>query len=594
MNAQCASQPSWRDTYQRLLLACGSQAPALRRSLLLLLVAAVLQGLALACLYPLLQAMLQGAAPHEVMRALGGMALLSAGAIACRWIGQGFEYQGYLAQATHELRMRLGVQLRRIPLIQLQRSRSGEMNALLLGSVDENLNYVLAIANLMLLAVVTPLVVTIATFWVDVSLGITLLLIFPLIIPLYRWRRPILARRMRALNAAHQTLSADIVEFVQGLPVLRATCQTQAQIATLRQGFQQLQTLQTQAQRKSGKPDAIIATLIELGLQGVVVLGVAWVVGGSLDLAALVVAMVIIVRFSEPLANSINYTVVLEMVESALQRIDVLLATPALPVQTPTCIPTHSDIRFNDVTFGYVADDGALAQPVLRDVSLHFPPQQRIALVGPSGSGKSTLTRLLLRYADPQQGSITLGGVDVRHMTPETLNQQISVVFQDVYLFNDSVLANLRMARPDATQAEIEAAARDAQCLEFIARLPQGWHTPLGERGARLSGGERQRLSIARALLKNAPIVILDEPTAALDTESELAVQRAIDRLVQQRTVIVIAHRLSTVAGADQIVVLDNGHVVQQGNHQTLIATPGRYQSMWQAQQRIKDWHLSN
>ena len=210
--------------------------------------------------------------------------------------------------------------------------------------------------------------------------------------------------------------------------------------------------------------------------------------------------------------------------------------------------------------------------------------------MGPSGSGKSTLARLLLRYADPERGIITIGGVDLRHMTTETLNQQISVVFQDVYLFNDSVLANLRIAKPDATQVEIEAAARDAQCLDFIARLPEGWDTPLGDQGARLSGGERQRLSIARALLKNAPIVILDEPTAALDTESELAVQRAIERLVQQRTVITIAHRLSTIVGADRIIVIDNGNVVQQGDHLSLMGEPGRYQSMWLAQQRVKAW----
>lgn len=590
MSEQCLSKPSWRDTYRRLLLACGSQAPALRRSLLMLLAASVLQGLALACLYPVLRAMLHGGTSVDVARWLALMAALSVLGIACRWYGQGFEYQGYLAQATHELRIRLGVQLRRIPLMQLQHTRSGEMNALLLGSVDENLNYVLAIANLMMLSVITPLVIALATLWVDMSLGIALLLIFPLIIPLYRWRQPVLAQRMQALNKAHQSLSADIVEFVQGLPVLRAACQTETQFATLRHGFQTLQSLQMQAQRKSAIPDAVIASIIELGLQCVVVLGVTWVVTGTLSLSALVAAMVIVARFSEPLANCISYTIVLEMVESALQHIETLLAVTPLPVLAPAQTPAGSDIAFSNVEFCYSAEDNRPQPPVLRDISLYFPARQWIALVGPSGSGKSTLARLLLRYADPERGIITIGGVDLRHMTTETLNQQISVVFQDVYLFNDSVLANLRIAKPDATQVEIEAAARDAQCLDFIARLPEGWDTPLGDQGARLSGGERQRLSIARALLKNAPIVILDEPTAALDTESELAVQRAIERLVQQRTVITIAHRLSTIVGADRIIVIDNGNVVQQGDHLSLMGEPGRYQSMWLAQQRVKVW----
>jgi len=214
------------------------------------------------------------------------------------------------------------------------------------------------------------------------------------------------------------------------------------------------------------------------------------------------------------------------------------------------------------------------------------------ALVGPSGSGKSTLARLLLRHFDPQNGHVAIGGVDVRQIAPHQLNALVSIVFQDVYLFDDTVLANIQMARPDATQQEVEAAARMAQCSEFIARLPQGWNTRLGDMGARLSGGERQRISIARALLKNAPIIILDEPTAALDTQSERAVQAAIDTLVREKTVICIAHRLSTIAGADQILVLDGGQLVQSGTHAQLLQQEGRYRRMWQAQQQVKNWHV--
>ena len=214
------------------------------------------------------------------------------------------------------------------------------------------------------------------------------------------------------------------------------------------------------------------------------------------------------------------------------------------------------------------------------------------ALVGPSGSGKTTITRLLMRHADPQAGRVLIGGVDLREMTPDVLNGLISTVFQDVYLFDDTVIANIHMARPDASDEAVREAARAAQCLDFIERLPQGWDTRLGDIGARLSGGERQRISIARALLKDAPIVILDEPTAALDTESELAVQQAIDALVESRTVIVIAHRLSTIAAADRVLVIDDGRLVQKGRHDELIAQQGRYRAMWSAQQRAKAWHV--
>ena len=199
-----------------------------------------------------------------------------------------------------------------------------------------------------------------------------------------------------------------------------------------------------------------------------------------------------------------------------------------------------------------------------------------------------------MRHADPQAGRVAIGGVDVRAIPQERLNALVSVVFQDVYLFDDSILANIRMARPDATGEEVEAAARAAHCHEFIARLPEGYATRVGDIGGRLSGGERQRISIARAMLKNAPIVILDEPTAALDTESEIAVQAAIDALVRDRTVIVIAHRLSTITAADQILVIDGGQLVEAGRHGELLARAGRYARMWQAQQASKNWHVGS
>ena len=182
--------------------------------------------------------------------------------------------------------------------------------------------------------------------------------------------------------------------------------------------------------------------------------------------------------------------------------------------------------------------------------------------------------------------------MNIRSLEPEALNRLVSVVFQDVYLFDDTVMNNIRMARPEASDAEVQAAARAAQCLDFIERLPQGWDTPVGDGGGRLSGGERQRISIARALLKDAPIVVLDEPTAALDTESERAVQQAIEVLVKNRTVIVIAHRLSTIVGAQQILVIDHGHAMERGSHAELLAHGGRYATMWKAQQQARQWRV--
>ncbi|MDC9818883.1 ABC transporter ATP-binding protein [Pectobacterium polonicum] len=574
---------AWWHTYRQLERVTGSQSGGFRWCCLNLLAAAIAQGLALACLFPLLSAFTHAEASHEIAIWLAIMTLLSLLTLMLRWYGQGFEYCGQLAAVTHELRMRLGEKLRRMPLTTLQSARAGDINALLLGSVDENLNYMLAIINQLLLAIVTPVVIALVMLTVEWRLGVSLLLLFPAIVLLYRWRRPAFSHTMQTLAEVNQQTSADIVEYVQGLAVLRTSCQQAERTVALRQRFQHLQQIQTAAHRDGAKPSAVVASIVELGLQGVLILGISGAVVGAWDVSIVAAMMVIVVRFSEPLATFVSYTAVLALIDTALHRIDELLAIEPLPECEPTAVPTTYAVTFEQVSFRYANE----AAPVLDSVDVTLPEKAMTALVGPSGSGKTTITRLLMRHADPQRGRVCIGGVDVRHIPTRELNKLISVVFQDVYLFDDSVLANIRMARPDASDAEVEQAADTAQCLAFIQRLPQGWQTRLGDIGGRLSGGERQRISIARALLKEAPIVILDEPTAALDTESELAVQRAIDRLVQDKTVIVIAHRLSTIVGANRILVMENGVISQQGTHNALRITQGRYRALWNAQHAI-------
>lgn len=576
-----------RVTYRQLLDGVDPHAPAFRNSLLTLATAAFLQGLALACIVPLFVALLTQRDAEAAVFWLAAMSVLAILTTVFRWLGQGFDYTGRMADATHCLRTRLGEQLRRMPLEQIQDKRAGEFNAMLLGSVDENLNYTLTILNLILVALLTPLTTALVLAAWDWRLALGLLLVFPAIVPLYRWRRPAFGGGMRQLAEANAKTSADILEYTQGLPVLRAACQAGDKAVRLQESFAYLETIQSIGHQKGARPNVVITSIVEVGLLLLLAAGVSWVVGGSLDAAILAATFVIIARFAEPLATFVLYTAILELIESALERISVLLAVPPLPVATPTATPQTHDIEFDAVNFRYAHAE----QPSLQDFSARLPAHSLTALVGPSGSGKTTLTRLLMRHADPQQGRIAIGGVDIRAMPPERLNELISVVFQDVYLFDDTVQDNIRMARPEASNSEVEAAARAACCLDFIERLPQGWQTRLGDIGSRLSGGERQRISIARALLKEAPIVILDEPTAALDTESEVAVQRAIDTLVRDRTVIVIAHRLSTIVGADQILVLDNGQLNECGQHSDLIKNSRRYRSMWESQQRTKSWH---
>ncbi|PAT36225.1 ABC transporter ATP-binding protein [Vandammella animalimorsus] len=585
---------SWRATWRLLIDSAAPHAHALRRSLLMLAAAAVLQGLALALMLPIFSALLsatQGrmAGAQALAAALPwllGFGALALAALALRWRAQWFDYGGQQADAVHRLRSLAGEQLRRMPLLQLQQKRAGEMGAALLGNVDEGLNYTITIATLITQSALTPLAAALGVLAWDWRLGLALLLVFPALIPLYRWRRPAFGRGMRALAEANAQCSGDVLEYAQGLAVLRAARCTGARAARLQESFERLERMQALGQKKGLRPNLIISSVVELSLLLVMAAGVSWAVRGQMDLAVLAAVAVMLARFGEPLSTVVSMTAIVELIETGLERIHALLAVPPLPQAAPAQAPTAFDIAFENVDFAYA--DGA--PPVLQGFCARLPARGMTALVGPSGGGKTTITRLLMRHADPQAGRVCIGGVDVRHIPPEALGRLVSVVFQDVYLFNDSVLANIRMARPEASEDEVRQAARAAQCLDFIERLPQGWHTRIGEMGASLSGGERQRISIARALLKNAPIVVLDEPTAALDTESELAVQRAIEALVRERTVIVIAHRLSTIAGAGQIIVIDQGHALETGTHAELLAKNGRYAALWRAQQGARQW----
>lgn len=580
---------SLRVTWQQLMHAARSRADGLRLSLIGLGLAAALQGLAFACIMPVFTLLMNGDHWQSILPWLVAMTVLMLASTVVRWIAQGFDYNGEMVRNTHDLRSELGMQLRKIPLLTLQDKRAGEVNATLLGNVDENLTYVLTIGNQIATAVITPFVVAIATMFFDWRMGLLLLLIFPVLIPLYRWRRPAFGRGMRALADATEQASAEMLEYAQGLQVLRTAGAVGERAQRLNASIEHLETVQAYGQRKGTKPNLIIATAMEIGLLLVVAIG-AWLVTDSLLQVGLLAAItVIVVRFAEPLSTVILMTLIIDLMETALGKIEALLDIKPLPQSLPLQTPMNNDIEFDRVSFGYGGDSST---SVLNDITLNFPERSLTALVGPSGSGKTTITRLIMRQADADTGSVKIGGVDVKSIKPDQLNRLISVVFQDVYLFDDTILNNIRMARPDASDEDVEAAARAAHCHDFVSRLPEGYQTQVGSLGGRLSGGERQRISIARAMLKDAPIVILDEPTAALDTESEVAVQSAIDALVRERTVIIIAHRLSTIAAADNIVVIEDGYLKEQGTQEKLLSQPGRYLSMWEAQLGAKGWQV--
>jgi len=498
----------------------------------------------------------------------------------------GFQYTEW-AGVIESIRVRLGDRLRRMPLRELERRATGDLTTVVGGNAVNAALGVSAVALVFLQMVTVPVVLIAVFLVVDWRLGLTLAVVTPLAVPVVRRVQRISGSGFRRVDLADAAAASRIVEYVQGLPVFKATGQVGESSVRLQRALQEQTRHQAESQRQAALPALFAAAAVQLGVVAVAAVGTALVLGADLTMPVLVAVVVGAVRFAEPLATATTLTAMFEITDAAVERVAEVLDVQPLDAD-PDARITGFDVAFDEVGFAY-AEGGS---PVLRGVSFVVPARSFTALVGPSGSGKTTVTKLLTRYADPDAGTVRIGEVDVATVDPGEIYRHVSVVFQDVYLFDDTIRANIAMARPDATDAEVEAAARAANVHGFVERLPRGYDTRVGEIGGALSGGERQRISIARAILKDAPIVLLDEATAALDPENERYVQEALRTLMQRSTLIVIAHRLSTVVAADQIVVLDEGRVAERGTHPELLAADGRYAAFWHERSRARGWRL--
>ena len=394
-------------------------------------------------------------------------------------------------------------------------------------------------------------------------------------------------------EAPARELSHRIVEYATKQGALRA-CGRSASYEPL----QRAEELYGAAARRSLVRETLGQIVNGMAAQVVVVSLICAIgllaVGGSVSPVEAVVAIGLLLRFTQILVDIGMLTSAFETRRPVLDLGHEILSAPELPTasedgESDDSAELSASVALEDVVFSYEAD-----QPVLRGVSFRVEPGTMTAIVGPSGCGKTTIARLIARFYDVDSGVVSVGDRDVRRWDPAQLMAQLSLVFQDVYLFDDTLEANVRVGRPDASVAEVEEAARLSGVDEIVARLPMGWGTQVGEGGRALSGGERQRVSIARALLKASPIVLFDEATSALDPENEHRVTAAMDTLRQNATLLVIAHKLDTITAADQIVVLDeNGRVVQIGTHSQLFAeTEGQYRGFWEARSRAAGWRL--
>ncbi len=575
------------EVYKLTLEIAGERAGSFKKSLFHFSIAFISQGLAFGMFYPLLTSLFaDNVKIMDVYTYLGLMILFSIVSIAAKWKGHDFDYTGNIADIMHTLRTKLGIALRTMPLEKLSAYKTGELNSILAGNVDESVFLMGMVSAVILQLAIVPLTIAAATFFVDWRLALLMLFLFPLGIPLYHWKRKLAIDENTEFVRANANLEAGFIEYIQGLPVLRAVNKTGVNEDKLQDSIKLVKSVQKKNLYKAQAPLVTIGVLIETVLLVTLFIGARFVLNDTMALVTLGACIVIVARLTEPLSLFFGVIHFFDLVDSSFKRIESILETKPLEIYEPVRKPDNFDITFENVEFTYDKQD----TKTINNVSFYMPNRTMTAIVGHSGCGKTTLTRLIIRYADIQRGDISIGGANIKNMSPDDLMKYISVVFQDVYLFDDTIMNNIKMANSDATDMEVDAAANSAYCHEFITRLPDGYHTKAGDIGGRLSGGERQRISIARAILKNAPIVILDEPTAALDTESEVAVQKAIDRLVRDKTVIVIAHRLSTIASADNILVMDNGEIIESGRHAELLARRGRYYHMWSAQQRVKAW----
>lgn len=485
-----------------------------------------------------------------------------------------------------ELRRRLAARLTRVPLGWFSRRSAGAVKKAVADDVVEMHHLVAHAALEILSAVVIP--VAMLAYLVSVDWKLTLVLFVPIVvgIALYARRFAVGKDAWQDFSVSSERVNASAVEFVQGIAVMKtfggADRASSRFLSTTRAHAELFHRMTAKSTRSMAAGDIALATPTTLVF--LLAAGLAFVQAGWTSAEDVVPFVVLGLGVLGPLFGMWSAANTFMQARSASQRVRDLLATPVLSLADTSSVPEGGRIELRNVGFSY---DGGRA--ALRDVNFVLEPGTVTALVGRSGAGKSTVSRLIPRFWDPTEGAVLLGGVDLRDLTPAELYRHVSFVFQDVQLLRASVRENIALARPDADQSDVERAARVAQIHDRIVALPQGYDSVVGE-DALFSGGEAQRVSIARALVADTPILVLDEATAFADPESEAQIQDALSELAVGRTLLVIAHRLSTVRNVDQIVVLDDGKVAERGTHDQLVAADGVYAGLWQDHERAKAW----
>ena len=572
----------------------GDDAPVLHRYVWMAVFYGLLSGLTLTTLVPVLGHLLA----NDLRGAALWLLLTLAGMAVCWACRRRVERAGVAVGVAllQGARQRIGDHVARLPLGWFTTQNTGHLGHVITQGMMAVAQLPAHVFTPVISGAVTPLVIVAALFAVHWPLGLIALLGLAVLAGALLLSARLGQRTDRAFQRHFADASQRMVEFAQAQSVLRAFNGEGGGTQLLEQALERQRQSGLRLIYQSSLSVVLNTWVVQVIFAALLIAAALWLNGlmgdtrDNASVIAVVVALLLSSRYIEPLLDVAGYAEILRSASGQLDTVQAIFAARPLPEPDQPQPPRDGSIELRAVSMAYAPDQAA----VLHDVSLRIEPGSMTALIGASGSGKTTLVRLIARFFDAREGCVLVGGVDVRHMSDSQLAGQISQIFQDCYLFQGSIADNIRIGKPTANADEIFEAAQQAGLGELVGRLPQGLDTPVGEGGARLSGGERQRIAIARALIKEAAILLVDEATAALDAENQHVIARTLARLRGQRTLVVIAHQLSTVSMADRIVVLDHGRVAEQGTPAALLATKGRYAKFLEQRRAAKGWRVAS
>lgn len=484
-------------------------------------------------------------------------------------------------------RLEIGERLKRIPMGYFSDNRLGDIAAAVTTTLEDIENNAVTVLEKVAGGFIHAIVIGIWLLSYEWHIGLLSFIGLGVSLLIYAGIQKAGKRLSPKRQEAQVNLVTGVLEYVQGMGVVKAFGLGETSEKGMNAAIEESADANIRLERVFSSLIGIYLTVFKLVRSSILIVAPYLLLGGEITSVKCLLLLVSSFMIYSGVEMFGSMASIARVIEASLDRLDNVLDMPVLDEQGTDIMPEHFDIELEHVSFSYGGEN------VIRDVSVKIPEGTTCALVGPSGSGKTTLVSLVARFWDVQEGNIRIGGYDVKEYTCDSLLRNFSIVFQNVYLFEDTIENNIKFGASDATHEMVVKAAKKACCHDFISELPEGYQTLVGEGGASLSGGERQRISIARAILKDAPIVILDEATASVDPENERELQQAIAELTKDKTILMIAHRLSTIRNADQILVLDKGCIVQQGTHQVLMQQEGLYRRFVDIRKQAIGWQIS-